>query len=277
MLDGVFVPTFTAFTERGALDIKSTINHAKWLLDSPVDGLVPFGTFGEGASLSLNEMQRITEELLEIRGTKQIIPTIISNSLGTITEFLSWLTGSGVTHVMVLPPSYFRPTDITTMVRLFAEVVASTDINIIAYNIPACAAELPAEVVTHTDVWGVKDSSGDLASTKRYLSTGKNVLIGSEKLFIPALEAGACGGILGLANLFPTQVSEAYRLFQLGDRSAAQHEIDAVLQVVDQTVPAGSSFADFIACMKALSEQLVPSNLGSMRLPVASRQLPVAP
>jgi len=274
MLNGIFVPTFTAFNSTGDLDLEATIEHARWLLKTDIAGLIPFGTFGEGASLSIEEMKLITTELLKIKGNKQIIPTLITNSLGSIREFLCWLEDTDVTHAMVLPPSYFQPADTSAMVAMFKNIVAGTKIKIIAYNIPACAVELPLEVVEQVDVWGVKDSSGDLAATKRYLSTGKNLLVGSDKLLIPALEAGANGGILGLANLFPEKFCAAYSLYMAGDSAKAQQEIDDVMKIVDQVVPANSSFAEIIGYMKSLAKQLIPTDLGVMRLPVASQQAP---
>ena len=64
---GLYVPQFTAFTADFSVDFKATKDHGAWLVDNGVSGLVPFGTFGEGASLSLAEKQRITLDLLEIK------------------------------------------------------------------------------------------------------------------------------------------------------------------------------------------------------------------
>jgi len=274
MLSGIFVPSFTAFEKNGDLNLAATIDHAQWLLETDVAGLIPFGTFGEGASLSIEEMKLITQKLLEINSNKPIIPTLIHNSLGSIKEFLRWASDAGITHAMVLPPSYYRPIDVNTMVELFAQLVNFSDVQIIAYNIPACAAELPIEVVEQTGVWGVKDSSGDLAATKRFLATGKNLLIGSDKLLIPALSAGANGGILGLANIFPNQFTQAYKDYLAGDETIAQSHITEVLNIVNQAVPENSSFGEVIGYVKSLAKQIIPTDLGYMRLPVPSQTAP---
>ena len=274
MLSGIYVPNFTAFSENGDLDLTATVAHAEWLLASDIDGLIPFGTFGEGASLSIEEMKLVTTELLRIKGSKQVIPTLISNSLGSIREFLRWLSTTSATHAMVLPPSYFQPADTPGLVNFFDQIVKLTDIKIIAYNIPACAVELPIEVVEKTDVWGVKDSSGDIESSKRYLATGKNLLVGSDRLLLSALAAGANGGILGLGNVFPNEFAAAYRLYKSGNQIDAQAQIDKVLKVIDSAVPANSSFAEVIGYVKSLSKQLIPTDLGFMRIPVKSQTAP---
>jgi dihydrodipicolinate synthase/N-acetylneuraminate lyase len=273
MLTGIFVPNFTAFTESGDLDLGSTIEHAEWLLDTAISGLVPFGTTGEGASLSLDEMKAVTAELMRVKGGKPIIPTLTTNSLGTIREFLTWLSDTDVTHVMVLPPSYFRPADSEGMVALFDQITRYTSCQVIAYNIPPCGNPVAVDVLTHTSVWGVKDSGGDIAESKAYLATGKNLLVGVEKYLVPALEAGACGGILGLANLYPNELTHAYDLFTSGDAAGAQKVVDGVVGNLDAVMPRGSSIGAYVEYAKALSKHVIPTDLGYVRLPLKQKVL----
>lgn len=273
MLTGIFVPSFTAFTRNGDLDLGSTIEHAQWLLDTEISGLVPFGTTGEGGSLSLDEMKVITKELLNVKSRKHIIPTLTTNSLGTIREFLTWLSDTDVTHVMVLPPSYFRPADSEAVVALFDQVTRYTNCQIIAYNIPACGVPVPVDVLTRTQVWGLKDSGGDMSETKGYIATGKNIFFGVEKYLVPALEAGACGGILGLGNLYPNELTQAYSLFTSGDSAGAQKLVDSVVESLDAVMPTGSSIGEFVGWAKALSKRIIPTDLGYVRLPLKQQVL----
>jgi len=271
MLTGIFVPTFTAFSQSGDLDLAGTIEHAQWVLDSDISGVVPFGTTGEGASLSLDEMKAVTTELLKVKGNKHVIPTLTTNSLGTMKEFLQWLSDTDVTHVMVLPPSYFRPADTEALVELFDQITRHTACHIIAYNIPACGNPVPVEVLTDTPVWGVKDSGGDMAASERYIATGKNLLVGVEKYLVPALEAGACGGILGLANLYPHDITQAYSLFTSGDALGARKIIDGVVERFETVMPPGSTIGEFVGYAKALSKHVVPTDLGYVRLPLRNQ------
>ena len=55
MISGAYVPMLTAFDQAGHLDTGAYAAFAQWLAGRGVDGLVPFGTTGEGASLSLRE------------------------------------------------------------------------------------------------------------------------------------------------------------------------------------------------------------------------------
>ena len=50
MIEGVYVPLLTAFTEEGDVDVAACVAHAEWAVDRGVNGLVPFGTSGEVSS-----------------------------------------------------------------------------------------------------------------------------------------------------------------------------------------------------------------------------------
>ena len=52
MISGVYVPLLTAFTSDGAVDPGGYARQAEWLAARGVDGLVPFGSTGEGPSPS---------------------------------------------------------------------------------------------------------------------------------------------------------------------------------------------------------------------------------
>lgn len=108
----------------------------------------------------------------------------------------------------------------------------------------------------------------------KILSNWEKLLVGSDKLLVPALEAGASGGILGLANVFPDKFCAAYAFYVAGDTKRAQQEIDDVAKIIEQVVPANSSFAEIIGYVKSLSKQLIPTDLGYMRLPVKSQIAP---
>ena len=168
-MQGLFVPQFTAFNKDNHVDYGATCEHAKWLLVNGVSGLVPFGTFGEGSSLSLRERMKITEQLADISHSSALIPTVISNSLGDIWEYLDFVEDIPVEAIMVIPPSYFRPIDNQSLMDFYRVVADRTRHKIVAYNIPACSLRIDVEVAKNIPVWGVKDSSGDLDSAIDYM------------------------------------------------------------------------------------------------------------
>ena len=272
MLNGLFVPQFTAFNTDNSVDYKATQEHGKWLVDNNVSGLVPFGTFGEGASLSLREKERITIDLLEIIGSASLIPTLICNSLGEIEEFLSFAEDLPLAGIMVIPPSYFRNVTDQTLIDFYNLVTSKTSHKIIAYNIPAFSLKIPAEIAAQVPIWGVKDSSGDINSAQRYINLNVRVLIGSDALLTQAIQLGASGGICGIANFFPSQMRSVYDLCRSGEIQESEALLYSIMNVVEPLLQGDLGLGGAIGVLKTFAQSVLPTPVGRMRLPVETLQ-----
>jgi 4-hydroxy-tetrahydrodipicolinate synthase len=266
-MQGLFIPQFTAFDKNNRVDYAATVEHAKWLLSNGVSGIVPFGTFGEGASISLRERMKITEQLADISHNSALIPTIISNSLGDIWEYLDFVKDIPVEAIMVIPPSYFKPIDNQSLVDFYRAVASRTQHKIVAYNIPSCSMKIDVEVAKNIPIWGVKDSSGDINSAKEYLDNGVRVLLGSDILLAKGIALGASGGICGLGNFFPKHLTKVYRLASEGKNTEAEELIRATVGVFDAILKPGFAFVNAIGCLKNAAPLIIPTQLGDMRLP----------
>jgi 4-hydroxy-tetrahydrodipicolinate synthase len=272
-MEGLFVPQFSAFDARNRVDFAATKEHGAWLIEQGVNGLVPFGTFGEGSSLSLNEKRRITLDLIGVVKGKSLMPTLISNSLGEIWEYLEFAQDLPLSAIMVLPPSYLRPVSDQRLIEFYEDVASRTVHPIIAYNIPATAITIPSSVAARIPIWGVKDSSGVIESAKDFLDSKVKVLIGSDALLVDAMAMGASGGICGLANLFPRQMSSVYRNFRDGKIDQARATVTAVLKALSLFSRPDYSGAETISAIKQVANLVNPVNIGAMRLPVSVSSL----
>lgn len=268
MLNGLYVPQFTAFNKDNSVDYQATKEHGAWLINNNVSGLVPFGTFGEGASLSLREKERITIDLLEIVRDRDLIPTLICNSLGEIFEYLDFAEDLPLSGIMVIPPSYFKNVTDETLTEFYNIVTARSRHKIIAYNIPACSLKVAPKVAANVPVWGVKDSSGEIESAQGYRNLGVRVLIGSDALLTRALEIGASGGICGIANFFPKQMRQVYEDWNAGKRNEASIKLDSLMNVVSPLLQSNSGFGGAIGLLKTFAKDFIPTKLGDMRSPV---------
>ena len=266
-MQGLFIPQFTAFDKNNNVDYVATVEHAKWLLSNGVSGLVPFGTFGEGASISLRERMKITEQLADISHNSALIPTIISNSLGDIWEYLDFVKDIPVEAIMVIPPSYFKPIDNQSLIDFYKAVADRTRHKIVSYNIPSCSMKIDVDVAKNIPIWGVKDSSGDINSAKDYLESGVKILLGSDILLAKGIALGASGGICGLGNFFPKHLTKVYKLAKEGKNAEAQALIQATVGVFDAILKPGFDFVKAIGCLKNAAPQIIPTRLGDMRLP----------
>ena len=266
-MKGLFVPQFTAFNHNQKVDYVATREHASWLLENGVTGLVPFGTFGEGSALSLLEKMRVTKDLVNIMNGKYLIPTIISNSLGEITEYLEFVEELPLKAIMVSPPSYYRPISDAGMIDFYRHIAQKSSHPIIAYNIPATALTISTSIACQIPIWGVKDSSGSLRSTEDFLAKNVKVLIGSDSLLVEGLKKGAAGGICGLSNLFPSEMVSVYKNYLAGNVAEAESTLARLVGSTSAFLKVGYGVSQSIAAFKSVANSLNKISLGSMRLP----------
>jgi dihydrodipicolinate synthase/N-acetylneuraminate lyase len=223
-IEGVYVANVTPFRDDGSLavDAEAYVDHVSWLAEMGVRGVVPFGTNGEGPSVTLGEKLRVLEVLFGRGLGTQIIPSVMQNNLPETLEMLHALEDYPATAVLVLPPYYFKPVEPEGMVRFYEPVLAATRHPVIVYHIPKYAVPVPEEVVKELPVWGVKDSGGEEGYAEAVLAGNKGVLLGTEDDLWSRLGTGAQGVISALANFIPEEVLELYRKHKEGDETGGK-------------------------------------------------------
>lgn len=232
VLAGVYVANVTPFRddERCSLDVDAYLGHVRWLADSGVTGVVPFGTNGEGPSVAAAEKRAVLEALVPTAGSLHVVPTIAEGNLPDTLDLLAFLEDLPVRAVMVLPPYYFKPVEPEGLRSFYERVLAATRHPVVLYHIPKYAVPLPTDLVTGLPVWGVKDSGGEAGYAETVHAAGRGVLVGTED-DLPARLLTAHGSISALANIVPEQVVALYDHVR-GGRSAEAATLSAHLQEV---------------------------------------------
>jgi 4-hydroxy-tetrahydrodipicolinate synthase len=215
-ITGLWAAMATKLHADMSIDIPGTLRHGQWLLDNGCDGLVPFGTTGEGPSFSGAERLATTEAFLKagIAADKIALGTGTASIPDTI-AITKGMLALGVTKAMVLPPFYFRDVDAQGIEDAFAAIidgVGDAALRVTAYHIPQVSGvPVPPAVLGNlrrrfgTIVAGVKDSSGDFDNTLAFMreAQGVGVLTGDETAIANLLDAGGVGTICGMVNLVP--------------------------------------------------------------------------
>ncbi|MGH3088836.1 MAG: dihydrodipicolinate synthase family protein [Rubrobacteraceae bacterium] len=218
-MEGVYVANVTPFREDAtfSLDVEAYVGHVAWLAERGMRGVVPFGTNGEGTSVSVEEklgaLGRLFSEGLEV----EVIPTVAEGNLPDTLRMLEGLEGLPATAVLALPPYYIKPVSDEGLRKFYEAAIEVTRHPVIVYHIPKYAVPVPAEVVMDLPVWGVKDSGGEEGYAEALLRNGRGVLIGTEDDLWERLGLGAEGIISALANFIPEQMVEMHRLAKKGD------------------------------------------------------------
>src|SRR3712207_2542353 len=140
-IEGVYVANVTPFRDDASLsvDVDSYLAHVSWLKEVGVRGVVPFGTNGEGPSVTLREKLRVLDALFERNLSIQIIPTVMQGNLPETLEMVGALDGYPATAVLVLPPYYFKPASAQGLKRFFEPVLGATSHPVIVYHVPKYA------------------------------------------------------------------------------------------------------------------------------------------
>ena len=263
-IEGVYVANVTPFRDDGtlAVDEEAYLEHVAWLAEMGVRGVVPFGTNGEGPSVTLGEKLRVLEALFGRGFRLQIIPAVMQSNLPETLEMLRALEDYPATAVLVLPPYYFKPVDPEGMVRFYEPVLGATGHTTIVYHIPKYAVPVPDRVVKELPVWGVKDSGGDEAYAESVLQGGKGVLLGTEDDLWRKLGTGAQGVISALANFIPEEVLELYEKHGEGDEAGG-----TVLSEKLQKARAMTKEYASPAVLKKLAEARHGARMGTVRPP----------
>ncbi|HEX2075190.1 MAG TPA: dihydrodipicolinate synthase family protein [Geodermatophilus sp.] len=268
-LEGVYVANVTPFRddERFSIDVDSYLAHVRWLAGHGVAGVIPFGTNGEGPSVTAQEKRAVLDALVPDAGRLQIVPTVAEGNLPETLDQLAYLEDLPVTAVMVLPPYYFKPVPPEGLRLFFERVLAATRHPVVLYHIPKYAIPLPADLVTSLPVWGVKDSGGEAGYAETVRAGGKGVLVGTED-DLPARLQTADGSISALANIVPEQVVALYEHVRAG-RDAQAAAMSAHLQQVRAMTKEYAS----AGVLKCVAEQRHGHPMGTVRPPL----VPVPP
>ncbi len=263
-IEGVYVANVTPFKDDASLtvDVDSYLAHVSWLSEMGVRGIVPFGTNGEGPSMTLHEKLRVLEALFERDTSVQVIPAVMQGNLPETLEMVEALEQYPVAAVLVLPPYYFKPATAEGLKRFFEPVLEATRHAEIFYHIPKYAVPIPEEVVTGLPVWGVKDSGGEPGYAEGLLGRGKGVLIGTEDDLWQRLNTGAQGAISALANFIPEEIVEMNRRVREGDEGGGRALSEKLQKARAMTKEYASA-----AVLKKLAEARHGAPMGTVRPP----------
>jgi 4-hydroxy-tetrahydrodipicolinate synthase len=209
----------------------------EWQIDEGSNGLVPCGTTGEAATLSLDEHRQVIETTVEVaRGRVPIIAGCGSNNTAHAIELTKAAKEAGADAALHVPPYYNRPNQEGIYAHMAA--VADLGIPIILYNVPSrTITDIAVETMTRLsrlpNVMGVKDATGNLArvSAQRQ-SCGEEFiqLSGNDDMALGFNAMGGVGCISVTANVAPRLCSE----FQAATREGRW---DDALKLQDRLYP----------------------------------------
>jgi 4-hydroxy-2-oxoglutarate aldolase len=257
-LSGVFAPVVTPFRsdELSLDDLRFNLQRLK---ETDLKGYLALGSNGEFRSLSDKEQIQLMEVFAEEKDDKVVmVGTACESTRQTIIKS-RLACEMGFNYVSILTPSYFaKRMDGTVLEDYYRRIADSINCSVLLYNAPGFAGgvEIPIQTVLelsrHSNIVGMKDSSP--TGPAKFLSCldpaeDFHVLAGSANFFYPALQAGAKGSVLSLANVFPEDCCRLYRLFLEGRYDEAK-KLNSRLVRLNQAVSGTWGVAGVKAAME---------------------------
>jgi 4-hydroxy-2-oxoglutarate aldolase len=235
-LHGVFAPVPTPFDEADRVDTdRLAAAFARWIA-RPITGFVVLGSNGEAAFLSEEESDRVVAAAREAvpPGRPLIVGTGRESTVATV-RASKRAAELGADAVLVRTPGFFK-SQMThdAFVRHYTAVADASPAPVLLYNFTALTGVnlLPATVAqlaTHPNIIGMKESGGDVAQIADLVASTPAdtfaVLAGTTSTFYAALCVGAVGGILAPACVAPESCVRLYELTK-----SARHDDARALQ-----------------------------------------------
>ena len=229
-LRGCGTALVTPFNQDGSIDEGALRALIDWQIEQGIHFLVPCGSTGEAATMTLEEHKRVVQITIEqAKGRVPIVAGAASNDTAKAVALSKAVKELGATHLLHASPMYNKPPQ-RGIVAHFKAIAEATDLPIVVYNVPGrtgsnIEANTTIELAGMKNIHAVKEASGNLGQISdiiRGRPKGFVVLSGDDELTLPIMALGGEGIISVVSNAIPGPMSRLAELMEKGDFTAAR-------------------------------------------------------
>lgn len=228
MITGSIPALVTPFRE-GRVDEKAFAAFVDWQVSEGSAGLVPCGTTGESATLSIEEHDHVVACTVKAaRGRVPVIAGCGSNDTAVALHHMESAARAGADVALVVCPYYNKPGQ-RGLIAHFRHLADHGPLPIILYNIPGrsgidMTTETMAELADHPRIIGVKESTGDIERVSQIRhACGRDfrIISGNDYMTLGIIAHGGHGAISVTANVAPALNAAQVRACLEGDFGTA--------------------------------------------------------
>ncbi|MEZ5709607.1 MAG: 4-hydroxy-tetrahydrodipicolinate synthase [Blastomonas sp.] len=228
MFSGSIPALATPFRD-GSFDESAYRAFIDWQIDNGSRALVPCGTTGEAATMSIEEHNHVVAVCIEqAAGRVPVIAGCGSNDTKVALEHMKAAQAAGAAAALLVPPYYNRPGQDGVRAH-FKALTDGCDLPIVLYNVPArtvtdIKVETMARLARFPTIIGVKDATGDLDRvSEQRMRCGKKFcqMSGNDELALGHRAMGGVGCISVTANVAPALCAEFQAAMDDGDFARA--------------------------------------------------------
>lgn len=229
-LSGCGTAIVTPFTPGGEIDERSLRSFVEWQIASGVHFLVPCGSTGEAATMTVAEHRRVVEITVEQTGGRvPVVAGAASNDTKKAIALSREMEAVGATHLLHASPMYNKPPQ-RGIVAHFRAIADAVGIPLVVYNVPGrTASNIEAattlELAEHENIIAVKEASGNVAQVSeiiRHRPARFAVLSGDDPLTLQIMADGGDGVVSVTSNAVPALVAQLTELCSSGDFASAR-------------------------------------------------------
>ena len=270
---GIYAASLTPCHPDLSCDLPAMAEHCKELISRGCQGIIIFGTTGEGASFSVRERKKVLNSLIKTGlESKKLIPAISCCAIPDVVDLAQDALTNQCAAVLILPPFFYKNVDDAATIAFYREVVLrvnNPDLRIILYHIPQFSGvsitinvinqllmEFPDQVI------GIKESEGNMNLIKEILHKFPDfgLFVGNEHLISEAVRLGAAGAIVGMANAFPELLCSLYASGE-GIKQSDDNKKMALIRNIIRQYP-------FIPALKSMIEKRKGAAWHTLRPPL---------
>lgn len=227
------IPALVTPFAAGRVDHATFRDLVEWQIAEGSNALVPCGTTGEAATLSVEEYRELVSLAVDVTGGR--VPVLAgcgANDTAHAVALTEAAKDAGADAALHVPPYYNRPNQ--DGVYLHLSRVAEVGLPVVLYNVPGrtvtdIAVETMARLAELPNVIGVKDATGNLGRvTAQRLACGEGFvqLSGNDETALGFNAMGGVGCVSVTANVAPGQCSGFQKAMREGrwDDALALHD-----------------------------------------------------
>jgi dihydrodipicolinate synthase/N-acetylneuraminate lyase len=182
LLNGIFSAITTPFYADGSLYFKKLEHNVERYCRGPISGLIVIGTTGEAVFLNCHEQREVLSTAIAAAAPEKVmIAGCGHESVRETLEACEYAASLGYDAALVCTPHYYRAQMTPpAMLNYYRTVADRSPLPLLLYSFPQCTGydlpvELIAELASHRNIIGVKESSGDLAKVERIVRSTAHV------------------------------------------------------------------------------------------------------
>jgi 4-hydroxy-tetrahydrodipicolinate synthase len=228
----------TPFLDDESVDEAGVRAEAQYLLETGVHGLCVGGSTGEGHTLSIDEICRITEIALEeADGAVPVISGIIRDSTRDVIAYGRALKEVGAEALQITPIHYVFNSGDDGTYAYYERIAAEVDLPIVIYNVVPWNTVSPETLMRLSEidqVVAVKQSGGDIHKLADLLlmNDGRLTIYSAvDDLLFPSFCLGADGSIAAILTVLPKHSVALWNAVQEGDLNEALRLHEQMLPV----------------------------------------------